>query len=1135
MPSDRLSRSFRWLNITQFLGALNDNVFQMLLILFLIGVGGPASAGRVAAIAAMVFVAPFLVFTAWAGTLADRFSKRDIVVSTKAAELAVMLLGIVAFIHGRPWAVYSVLFLMCTQSAFFGPSKYGIVPELVRPDQLSRANGLLEALTYLAIVIGAAVGPSLSWMTQRNYALAAGVCAALSAMGLTAALRIERTPTAGSRQRASLFFPVDVMRTLLAVRGRRGLLWAMGGTAMFLLLAAFLKMALLPYGMDPAVLGWEREASGLLFVLAALGIGIGSYLAGRWSGRSVEFGMVPLGLLGLGVCNVVLGLVSGRPILIGAMLVLVGASAGLFIVPLQAFIQWRAPEAIRGRVVAAANWLGWVAIALAAVLFYLAHEVLGLSAQRLCLIAGLLTMLVAVASTVRLLDVFVRFLILLGIRVVYRIRASGLEHVPIEGGALLVSNHVSWVDSFLIGATQQRPVRFMMDRDIFGQSRFQWLLRLMGVILISEKDGPKSLVRAFREARRAMDAGHLVCIFAEGAITRTGTLQRFKSGFERIMRGSRCPIIPVYIGGAWGSLFSWYSGRLMRTWPRRVPYPISIHFGKPLPAETKAFDVRQAVLELSCDYYDSLRCTRRSLGERFVRAARRHWRRQCVGDTTGKRLSYGQTLTAATALAHRIAPMTRDHETVGILLPPSVGGAIANLALSLLGKTAVNLNYTGSVQARRHAKEQCGIRYVLSSRAFLEKARLPDDDPDMVFLEDVIAELRPADKLRAYFAARWMPVRWLCDGRFDPDRPATVIFSSGSTGRAKGVVLTHHNILSNVDAAREVFHVGVEDDLCGILPFFHSFGYTVDLWLVVTSGASVSYIPNPLDARAVGQSVRDNHSTILMAAPTFLLAYTRRVPPGDFASLRRVVTGAEKLCKHVADAFEERFGVRPLEGYGATELSPVVSLNLPDVEYGGVRQVGTKEGTIGQPIPGVAVRVVDLETGEPLGPGQAGVLQVKGPNVMAGYLNKPDRTAVVLRDGWYSTGDVASIDEDGFITITDRLARFSKIGGEMVPHLALEEVCASTVHASEPAVAVTSLAHPTRGGELVVLYVPRHADPEAMFRAVAASDLPNLYKPRRDHYLPVEAIPVLGSGKLDLMALKRLAVEARTAPQSPAE
>ena len=380
-----------------------------------------------------------------------------------------------------------------------------------------------------------------------------------------------------------------------------------------------------------------------------------------------------------------------------------------------------------------------------------------------------------------------------------------------------------------------------------------------------------------------------------------------------------------------------------------------------------------------------------------------------------------------------------------------------------------------------------------------------------------------------------MPVGLLCGGRFDPDTPASIIFSSGSTGQPKGVVLTHHNILSNIDGAREVFHVDAGDDLCGILPLFHSFGYAVDFWLVVTSGASVSYLPNPLDARAVGQSVRQNGSTILMAAPTFLVAYTRRVPPEDFASLRSVVTGAEKLKKHIADAFEERFGVRPLEGYGTTELSPIVSLNLPDVEYGGVRQVGTKEGTIGQPIPGVAVRVVHMETGEPLGANGVGVLQVKGPNVMAGYLDDPDKTAAVLRDGWYSTGDIASIDEDGFITITDRLARFSKIGGEMVPHLALEEVCASTVQGPEPAVAVTTLPHATRGEELVVLYEPAYADPDVMFQAVAASDLPNLCKPRRGNYLAVEAIPILGSGKLDLMALKRLAAEARATAESLAD
>jgi acyl-[acyl-carrier-protein]-phospholipid O-acyltransferase/long-chain-fatty-acid--[acyl-carrier-protein] ligase len=360
--------------------------------------------------------------------------------------------------------------------------------------------------------------------------------------------------------------------------------------------------------------------------------------------------------------------------------------------------------------------------------------------------------------------------------------------------------------------------------------------------------------------------------------------------------------------------------------------------------------------------------------------------------------------------------------------------------------------------------------------------------------------------------------------RASADDVATIIFSSGTTGSPKGVMLTHHNIASNVESYSMVFRPTETDHLCATLPLFHSFGYTCGIWFPALAGIRVSYHVSPLDAGKVAEVVRTRKCTAIFVTPTFLMAYLRKAQREDFATLRVVVAGAEKLKPRLADAFEERFGIRPLEGYGATELSPVAALSLPNQEVDGVYQTGHKEGAVGQPVPGVAARIVDPDTGAPVAAGHDGLLLIKGPNVMKGYLNRPDLTAEAVVDGWYRTGDMAQMDEEGFITITDRLARFSKIGGEMVPHLAVEDVYLKALNTAEHLVAVTSVACDKRGERLVVLHTAAAGDPARLHEFMQASELPNLWKPGRDAYVQVDAIPVTGTGKLDVKGLRAAAL-----------
>ncbi|MFH1732296.1 MAG: AMP-binding protein, partial [Planctomycetota bacterium] len=508
------------------------------------------------------------------------------------------------------------------------------------------------------------------------------------------------------------------------------------------------------------------------------------------------------------------------------------------------------------------------------------------------------------------------------------------------------------------------------------------------------------------------------------------------------------------------------------------------------------------------------------------------WGEPCLADSSGSKATHGRALTAAALLSKRIKRLAKDDEHVGLLLPPSVAGAVANIAALLAGKVPVNLNYTVSSDGIRSAMETCGIKRILTSRKFVEKAKL-GLMPEMVMLEDLTAVITPWEKVRAMLAVRLLP-RWMLRLMYSrrglrPDDPATVIFSSGSTGVPKGIVLSHKNIAANIDGFCQVLSFRPDDCMCGVLPFFHSFGFTATLWAPMLRNFRVVYHPNPLDGKTIGRLIREHKATHLIATPTFLMAYTRQCKPDDLTTLRMVVAGAEKLKPRIADAFEEKFGIRPLEGYGCTELSPVAAVNIPDVRRpDGQVQVGTKEGTIGQPLPNVVAKIVDPATGQALHAGEEGLLLIKGPSVMLGYLGQPEKTAEVIDDGWYKTGDIARIDEDGFITITDRLSRFSKIGGEMVPHVAVEEAICNVLGtgASEHVCVVTSVPDERKGERLAVLHTRLPVSVGELCEKLNDSGLPNLWIPRGDMFHEIGEIPLLGSGKVALSEIKKIAAEA---------
>jgi acyl-[acyl-carrier-protein]-phospholipid O-acyltransferase / long-chain-fatty-acid--[acyl-carrier-protein] ligase len=466
------------------------------------------------------------------------------------------------------------------------------------------------------------------------------------------------------------------------------------------------------------------------------------------------------------------------------------------------------------------------------------------------------------------------------------------------------------------------------------------------------------------------------------------------------------------------------------------------------------------------------------LAGRFVRTCKKRKRSVKIADSMGNELTGGGLLTRSLILRRLLlrGVLEDDEQCVGLLLPPSVAAVVANMAVSLDRRQPVNLNYTASSDVLNQCIAQAGIRRVLTSRAVMEKFDF-DLHAELVYLEDFRSKATWRDKLSGAMASYLIPASWLCRAlklhQVRADDLVTLIFTSGSTGMPKGVMLTQANIASNVEAIEQVIHLQRDDVLLGILPFFHSFGYTVTLWAVMSIDIQGAYHVNPLDGRQVGKLCKKQGVTVLLGTPTFLRNYLRRCEREDFESVDTVVVGAERLPPELAEAFEQRFGVRPIEGYGTTECSPLVSVNIPPSRSLAKNSIDAKEGSVGRPVPGVHAKVTDLDTGQELGTGRSGMLWIKGPNVMKGYYGREDLTAEVIHDGWYRTGDVALIDEDGFIRITGRESRFSKIAGEMVPHIRIEEALTQLIQADEeqgPKAIVTSVPDPRKGERLVVIH-----------------------------------------------------------------
>ena len=632
-----------------------------------------------------------------------------------------------------------------------------------------------------------------------------------------------------------------------------------------------------------------------------------------------------------------------------------------------------------------------------------------------------------------------RFVELL-VRTVYRLHVSGLENLP-EGGCLLLPNHVSWVDAILLQSACPRPIRFLMYEPIYRHPILHPLFRLLRAIPITSQRAKDAL----REASALIQAGEIVCIFPEGELSRTGMLLRLRRGYEIIAHAAECSVVPVWLDQLWGSIFSFQGGRFFKKVPKRIPYPVTLLFGQPIPHDRADIAiVRQRMLELGEEAYQQRPLLQGHLAMSCLRGLKHHQFETVVIDgTDDSRMSRGRVLATAIVLARHLT-VHCSQKRIGVMLPPGRGAVIANLAVILANKVPVNLNFTAGRSVMAAAIRIGDLHDLISADPVLKKFNELPLPPNVLLLDQLLPPIKGQIILWRFIVAVapwWMLAPVLQIPKIGDHEEAAVLFTSGSVGEPKGVVLSHRNLLANVCQFGELVNLTHRDGILASLPFFHSFGCTVTLWFPLIERIRMITYPNPLDAAKNAELIKKYKVTVLLATPTFLRGYLRKATAEQLASVELTVTGAEKLPRDVARAFHEKFGKEVLEGYGLTETAPVAAVNLPEPKKSkpeDLVQPSSRSGSVGKMAPGIAGQIRDPETGRTLSLHETGMLWVKGANIFEGYLNDPVRTAEVLVDGWFKTGDLARFDEDGFLYIEGRVARFSKIGGEMVPHETLE-------------------------------------------------------------------------------------------------
>ena len=1128
------ARRFAPLFWCQFFSAFSDNFLKTALVfVILFQIAGPDSEALIT-LAGATLIFPFFLLSGLGGELADRYDKAVVARRLKLFEIGVAVFAVAGFAFHSLIVLFIAVFLYGTIGALFGPIKYGILPDHLARAELPSGNALVEGGTFLAILIGTIVAGlaargggdpiHFAWLMM------------VSALACYIASRFIPPTGEGAPHLAvkrNIFASTGAL--IKYVREEPRLWWGAMVTSWFWLVGA-LVLSLLPPLVTHLIGGTEGVVTVFLTIFSvavAIGSGLAAWLA---AGRIILLPTVVaaalLGIfcldLGWTVSAVVpaahpLGIVeffaARYSIHVAIDLAGLAIAGGLFIVPAFTAVQVWAGADHRARVVAAVNVLNAVFMVVGALVLALLQK-FGLGLPLLFALLGLCNLIVSVIIGRTMPAGWLNDFLSIVFRAFFRLEVTGIENVAKAGhNAIIALNHVSFLDAPL--ATAILPKRPVFAIDI-AMSRHWWIQPFLKFVRTMALDPLKPF--SLRAIINAVRDGDMLVIFPEGRITITGSLMKVYDGAAMIADKSDAMVVPVRIDGPQLTIFS----RLKSTQVRRrlfpkitvtILEPVKLHVDPEFKGRKRRQAAGAALYEVMSDLIFRTTSTDRTVVEAVIEAAKTHGSKwPIIEDPTSGRLTYKRLLQAVRILGAKLMPLAPEGRPIGVMLPTSNGAVVTVLALMSGGRVPAMINFTSGAANVLGACRAAEVDTIVTAHAFVEKARLEkliaqiESKVRIIYLEDIRETVSFGDKLAGALRAKKPLVAR------EADDWSVILFTSGTEGVPKGVVLSHRNILANVAQAEARIDFGREDRLFMALPAFHSFGFMGGIVLPLISGVPTYLYPSPLHYRTVPELVYGICATYMFGTDTFLAGYARMANPYDFRSLRYIVAGAEPIKESTRQVYLEKFGRRILEGYGVTETSPVLALNTP---------MFNKFGTVGKLLPGMQARLEKVE-----GVDEGGRLFVKGPNVMLGYL-RFDKPGVLEPppDGWYDTGDIVSIDEQGYISIKGRAKRFAKVGGEMISLAAVEMLAAELwPHYISAVVAIPD----DRKGERLILITDKHGATRAEFQAFARSKhASELMSPAE--IIVLDKLPLLGSGKPDLVALQKFVREQAAAKAAAAE
>jgi acyl-[acyl-carrier-protein]-phospholipid O-acyltransferase/long-chain-fatty-acid--[acyl-carrier-protein] ligase len=1125
-PSAALLKTRRFLPlfVTQTAGALNDNLVKnAIAILALVRMADDGAA--FIALLGGVFIAPYILFSGLAGQLADARDKARLIRWNKGFEVVLMAGAAIGFALGSFPVLTVVLFGLGLQATLFSPLKYGLLPQHLEERELVAGNGLIEAGTFSGILVGTILGGALI-VLGAGAALVGGLGLVLAAVGLTAAFRIPTAPAVAPDLRIDPNILRSTGALIRQARANRPVWLSALGLSWFWSLGATV-IAALPVIAHTALRG-EPAVATLLLTVFAIGVGGGSVLCARLLKGEVSARYVPFAALGISVAAVdmalacfaieagaglptpsaVLGSLQGWRLM--ADLLLLAVCGGLYSVPLYAVIQDRSGKDATARMIAANNVLNAIAmVAAALVTGALLRQ--GLGFEWILIGTAALNLVAAFIIAALLPQDTLKTIFRAYFRLLHRVEVVGIENYPpADVRAVVTPNHLSLADGALVAAFLPGYPTFAVDT---GMAAKWWVRPFLAPVDIFRVD-PTSPYSLKAMVRTVKDEGQRLVIFPEGRITRTGALMKVYDGTGVVADKADAVIVPVRLEGLQYGPLSYLGGILRRRlFPR---YRMTI-----LPPVRLAADpalsgrARRKLLGTRLDALMSESAARsadtgRSLFAALLDARDTHGgKRPVIEDLDRAPIGFRRLVLGSAVLGRRLARVAAPGERVGVMLPNAAGAVATFFALQAFGRVPAMLNFSAGAEAMLAACRAAEVRTVLCSRRFVERAKLGPivermaQDVAFLWLEDVRAGIGPFAKLRGMVDA-WR-ARALPGARSAPDAPAVCLFTSGSEGAPKGVLLSHRNILANCVQVAAVLDFNPRDRVLNAMPMFHSFGLTGGTLLPLLNGVPVFFYPSPLHFRIIPEVAYDTECSIVFGTDTFLNGWARHANPYDFRCLRLAFAGAEKLRDETRRLFADRFGVRVLEGYGVTEAAPVVAVNTP-------RQ--PRAGTVGKLLPMVEHRLESVPGIE-----GGGRLLVRGPNVMLGYLRAT--APGVLEpppEGWHDTGDIVALDDDGFVRIVGRVKRFAKIAGEMVSMPAAEALAESLW--PDAAHAVVTEPDPRKGERLVLVTTAPGATARALLEHARSRSVPEIMVPRE--VVTIAKLPLLGTGKIDYPGVQAL-------------